>query len=134
MAICLDTDILIPFLRKDPTIRRIIKEIEETTYVITTSINFFELFFGAYKSTKVKNNLSAVDKLSEQITVIKYDVDASRLTGNMFAELEKTGEQIGLRDTMIGAVAILKKTPFFTKNLKHFKKLERFGLELFMGS
>ncbi|HEC38436.1 hypothetical protein LCGC14_1472890 [marine sediment metagenome] len=134
LAICLDTDILIPFLREDVSIRRIVKEIEEKTQVATTSINFFELYYGAYKSKTMKKNISAVDKLSEQITIFDFDLDTSRLTGKILLELEKTGESIGLRDSMIGAVAILKKMPFFTRNQKHFKKLKQFGLELFVES
>ena len=132
LAVCLDTDILIPFLRGDESIRNIIKEIEFNSQVVTTSINFFELYYGAFSSKNSKLNLSAVDKLSEQITVIDFNIVSSKLTGRIQMELEKIGEPIGLRDTMIGAVAILKKVPFLTRNQKHFKKLERFGLELFV--
>ncbi|MHA1729720.1 MAG: type II toxin-antitoxin system VapC family toxin [Promethearchaeota archaeon] len=132
MAICLDTDILIPFLREDASIRKTVEEIEMKTQVATTSINFFELYYGAYNSKKIKKNLSAVNKLSEQITIFDFDLDTSKLTGKILLDLEKAGEPIGFRDTMIGAVAILNKMPFFTRNQRHFKKLKRFGLELFI--
>ena len=59
--VLLDTDILIPYLRNDPSIKKKISELLNRSILLsTTSINVAELYFGAYLSEKIKENLTSV--------------------------------------------------------------------------
>jgi len=60
--VLLDTDILIPYLRNDPSIKKKISELLNRNILLsTTSINVAELYFGAYLSEKIKENLTSVN-------------------------------------------------------------------------
>ena len=54
--ICIDTDILVDFLRNEEKAVEFIKEHEERNELATTHINLFELYYGAYKSNKKTEN------------------------------------------------------------------------------
>ena len=46
---CLDSDILIDFLRGKEKAVKYIESIRESSRIVTTVINVFELYYGAFK-------------------------------------------------------------------------------------
>ena len=69
--------------------------------------------------------------LEEAFVVIFHDNEVLTKAGEIWIELKKSGELIDDRDVLIASVAITKNIPLLTRNVKHFKRLERFGLKLF---
>jgi len=57
MAIVVDTDILIDLLREKEYALLKIEELEKNQELATTDINAFELYFGAYNSSKKERNI-----------------------------------------------------------------------------
>lgn len=122
--ICLDSDFLIDFLRGKEEEIRFVKENEENYVFGTTKINLFELFYGAYKSLKRKENLEAISKLIDRVEIIDFSVDASKRAGKTLADLEEKGEIIDFRDILIGSIAVDNGFSIKTKNKQHFRKIE----------
>ena len=57
--VCLDTDIMISFLRKDPAAIEKIKGLLENNHKLTTTpINAIELYVGAHKSKNMQINMT----------------------------------------------------------------------------
>jgi len=48
----------------------------------------------------------------------------------LYRALKRSGELIEDADLLIAATAIVKGYTLWTKNLKHFERLEKFGLKL----
>ncbi|ALM76376.1 ribonuclease VapC1 [Thermococcus barophilus] len=51
----------------------------------------------------------------------------------LYRALKRNGELIEDADLLIAATAIAKGYTLWTRNIKHFERLEKFGLRLFKG-
>jgi predicted nucleic acid-binding protein len=123
-SVCLDTDILIDFLRnKGEVVDWIIKN-EEKNVFSTTIINLFELYFGAYKSQNFQDKISAVKKLEEKLKIIYFSEKSAETAGRIGAELEKKGNLIDKRDLFIGTIALTEGYAIKTNNKKHFSRID----------
>jgi len=127
--ICIDTDILIDHLRGHSETVEEIRNFEGLFYLSTTVVNSFELYYGAYKTERRKINIFSVDKLLRRLTVLQMTEAASKLAGEILADLEKKGEIIEFRDAFIASIAITHGNILFTRNISHFDRIE--GLKLY---
>ena len=128
-TICLDTDVLVDILRGSQQTVEKIKKLEEKFDLTTTTINVFELYFGAFKSRKV--NVKAVDELAERLEPLKLTEFSAKISGKIVAELERKGKPIDFRDAMIAGIALENGAVVYTRNVEHFKRVE--GLKLLEG-
>ena len=126
--ICLDTDVLINFLRNKKEEVKFILEQEERNEITTTYINLFELYYGAYKSKEQQKNLEAVNLIIDRITILNLTLLSVKKAGEILAQLEREGEKVDFRDILIGTIALLHNCILKTNNTKHFSKIE--GLKL----
>ena len=128
--VLLDTDILIPYLRNDTTIRNKISDLLQKNILLsTTSINVAELYFGAYLSEKVKENLNSVKNLVSKLDIISFKKIHGQIYGKIRSELQKKGELINELDIFIAAISIEKDIKLITRNIKHFKKILQLQIE-----
>ncbi len=128
MEICLDTDILIDFLRGKRKIVETIERLEEEHELLTTSINVFELYYGAYRTGRDRN-VKAVDELAERLEILKLTEQSAKISGEMLAELESDGKAIDFRDILIAGIVMENDVTLFTGNKRHFQRVK--GLKLF---
>lgn len=128
MEICLDTDVLIDFLRGERKIVEVIKTLEEEHELLTTSINIFELYYGAYRTGKDKN-VKAVDELANRLEILRLTERSAKISGKILAELESEGKVIDFRDILIAGIVMENDVTLFTRNKKHFQRVK--GLKLF---
>jgi len=127
--IVIDTDILIDLLRHKTKVVNSLSQMETKGYSLaTTTINAFELFYGAYKSKKREKNVDSTKTLLKRLIILTMELASAQNAGRIYTELEKQGEPIGLRDVMIGAIAITKGYRLGTRNIEHFQKIK--GLNL----
>ena len=126
--ICLDTDFLVNFLRNKPVEIEFIKNNEKINLIATTYINVFELFHGAYKSSKPQKNIDALNLLFQRIKVLNLSLESTNLAGQIIAELEKQGNMIDYRDLLIGSIALANNFSIKTNNIKDFNRI--IGLNL----
>ena len=127
--IVIDTDILIDLLRNKTKVVNSLSQMETKGYSLaTTTINAFELFYGAYKSKKREKNVASTETLLKRLIILTMELASAQNAGRIYTELEKQGEPIGLRDVMIGAIAITKGYRLATRNIEHFQKIK--GLNL----
>lgn len=127
--VAIDTDILIDLLRNKTKVVNSLSEMETKGYSLaTTTINAFELFYGAYKSKKCEKNLASTKTLLKRLIILKMELASAQNAGRIYTELETEGQPIGLRDVIIGAIALTKGYSLATRNLEHFQKIK--GLNL----
>ena len=125
----IDTDLLIDLLRNQKQATAFIAKLEEKNYVLaTTPINIFELHYGAHKSEESEKNLQAINILISRLSILPLTSKAAQKAGHLYAQLERQGQPIGLRDTLIAAIALTREYSVATRNHAHFNRLS--GLEI----
>ena len=126
--VCLDTDIIINFLRKESSSVQFISQlIENEEEVLTTSINVFELWKGAYKSNK-KEAYKAVKEFLSKCRILYLDENSSQKAAKIFQELTSKGDIIDALDIMIASITITNKESLRTNNKKHFDRIKELKL------
>ena len=127
--VCLDTDILIDLLRGKQDVVERVREFEKSYELTTTSITLFELYYGAFKMGREKN-IMAVKELAKRIEVLELTEGDAELAGKIAAELDRSGEGLDFGDILIAAISINRGAKLYTGNLRHFKRLKKFGLRV----
>jgi tRNA(fMet)-specific endonuclease VapC len=129
--VLLDTDILIKFLRNDPSAKNKISELLERHLILsTTSINAAELYYGAYLSKNKEENLNAVKQLNSKLDIIPFKQVHGEIYGEIRADLQKKGELINELDVFIASITIERDITLITRNLKHYKKIDKLQIEV----
>lgn len=128
--VCLDTDVLIDYLRKPSReVKRIMECVfEKKLYARITTVNSFELWFGAYLSPS-KALSSCTDDFLSQLEIVSFDYESSVEAGRTSANLRKSGKPIEIRDVFVGCICKVNNMPLITRNLKHYTRID--GLRVF---
>jgi tRNA(fMet)-specific endonuclease VapC len=124
----LDTNIVIYVLKRKP--REVLDVFNSNaSRMAISSITLSELIYGAEKSSRVIQNLEAVEDFTSHLDVLSYDSRASLHYGRIKAGLEKKGEIIGENDLHIAAHAISQGLILVTNNLREFNRVPNLALE-----
>ena len=120
----IDTDLLIDLLRNQKQATAFITKLEEKNYILaTTAVNIFELHHGAHKSVESEKNLQAIHVLISRLSILPFTSKAAQKAGHIYAQLERQGQPIGLRDTLIAAIALTRECSVATRNQAHFSRI-----------
>jgi tRNA(fMet)-specific endonuclease VapC len=98
----LDTNIVIALLGGDVEARRRMENVEEA---FISSVVLGELYFGAYKSAKVDDNLTKVMDFASSIPVLESNTGTARYYGQIKSELYGKGRPIPENDLWNAAIA-----------------------------
>ena len=123
--VCLDSDIIIDFLKNDKNALKKISRIENKGNLSTTSINIFEILIGFLHV----NQLAKYQELLKNLKVIEFDFESSEKAAKIFDDLRKKGEMLDPLDIMIASVVIANKETLMTNNIKHFERIKELKLE-----
>ena len=128
-CIVLDTDLLIALLRGKERAMEYIAGLEhENEELATTTINLFELYYGAYKSGSTKR-IEAVHSLQRILRIIGIDEKIAEAAGREAARLASGGMPLDFRDVLIGVAAREKGCRLATCNVRHLSRIEALAIE-----
>jgi tRNA(fMet)-specific endonuclease VapC len=65
-----------------------------------------------------------------QMEILSLEQKSAELSGLIYADLEKTGQTIGLADVLIAGIAIENNLILVTGNTKHYQKIQSLGYPL----
>jgi|YelNatPaOPRAMG01_1025707.scaffolds.fasta_scaffold42899_5 tRNA(fMet)-specific endonuclease VapC len=120
--VVLDTDVLIDFLRGLKGCINFVRGLKDGGMELaTTSINIFELAWGAYKIDRAK--VGEISNLSRVLRVLSLSEREALRAGEEIGYLESIGMPIDLRDILIGVIARENGASIATGNVKHFKRI-----------
>lgn len=120
----IDTSVLIDLIKK-----RKIEELLKYSGANISIITLFEFLRGI--KTK-QGRLRAAKDLRKLFNIIGLDEFTVILAAEIYKQLEQKGQPLhDDGDLLIGATAIAKGYTLWTKNKKHFKRLEPYGLKLY---
>lgn len=95
--------------------------------ICISSIVSHELFYGAFKSKRTKQNVSLVEHL--QFAVLDFDKEDSRVSGEIRALLALKGNPIGPYDVLIAGQAKARNLVLVTNNTNEFSRIGGLLLE-----
>jgi len=98
-------------------------------HISISFITLSELYFGAYKSQKVKKNLLNIEKLKKKLRVIESNDMICEIFGKTKVSLIKNGNIIDDADIFIAACALSEDTTLVTNNIRHFDRIKGLKLE-----
>lgn len=118
----LDTNIVIYVLKRRPV------EVLSTfnanaSRMAISSITLAELLHGAEKSSRVSENLAAIEDFCSRLQVLPYGPKAAQHYGAIRAALEKLGQPIGVNDMHIAAHARSEGLVLVTNNMGEFARV-----------
>ena len=124
----LDTNIVIYVLKRRPV------EVLSTfnanaSRMAISSITLAELLHGAEKSSRVSENLAAVEDFCSRLQVLPYGPKAAQHYGAIRAALEKLGLPIGVNDMHIAAHARSEGLVLVTNNMGEFVRVPALEVE-----
>jgi tRNA(fMet)-specific endonuclease VapC len=117
---CIDTNLLVAILRGNEDAKKKMEELDRDGRQSTTSINSFELFYGAYN---VHERVEEAITLLARMNVLPLDYESSKKAGEILAHLTRTGKPIDFRDALIAGVSLTNGLTLVTKNREHFSRI-----------
>ena len=86
-----------------------------------------ELYYGAFKSQRVEQNVARVDAL--QFSVLEFDEDDARQAGQIRAHLASKGTPIGPYNVLIAGQARARELTLVTHNTSEFQRVPGLKVE-----
>ena len=125
--VCLDSDVLINFLRKDVKTISLFENLKSRNETLSiTSINSFELIKGIPRSSNMDQ--AQVLKFLNNFKIYDFNFNSSKKAADIFNDLKSRGEMIELPDIMIASIVIANNEKLITENTSHFKRIN--GLKI----
>jgi len=126
MAVLLDTDVAIELLRGNEHTLDCVAECSDDVFV--SSITAAELYFGAYHSKRVEQNVSKVEKFLGQFRRLTITDEVARVFGATKERLRTKSTTVDSFDLLIASIALAHDCDVATGNVKHFSHVD--GLRL----
>ncbi len=129
--VLLDTDIFSEVLKgKDPFVADAASEYLVEHGVLTLSVaTVLEVSKGLYR-TRHPDVIPALLEIFEAHEILDVTSAEGQLAGHILAELERTGQPLGVIDPIIAATAISYRLPLITGNERHFQRICDLGFQL----
>ena len=126
MRYLLDANAVISLLRANPQLSRRLREHHPQDFGLPTMVAH-ELFYGAFKSQRVPENLARVEAL--RFEVLTLDREDARQAGEIRAMLARVGMSIGPLDTLIAGQARARNLTLITHNTGEFSRVNGLRIE-----
>ncbi len=88
-----------------------------------------ELYYGAYKSSRLQRNLALYELFFNQYVSLPFDGNAAAIYGRIRANLEALGTPIGSYDLQIAAITLANNLILVTHNISEFRRVEGLRIE-----
>lgn len=128
MKYLLDTNICVYWLNGNKTIEEKAVQVG-LKHVAISFITLSELYYGAYKSQKVQQNLTALKNLESKLKRVESNKEICKAFGELKAELAKEGKIIDDADLFIACCALKSNRVVVTNNEKHFSRIKGLKIE-----
>jgi tRNA(fMet)-specific endonuclease VapC len=121
---CLETSIIVDWLRGDEDIDEKIEKIQESSNLFVAMISLCELYKGAYISKNKEHSLQIINDLADDFDILNLTKEACKEFGKEYAMLEKIGKRTQDSDLMIACIAKINGLIVVTRNKKHFENVD----------
>ena len=130
MGLLIDSNILIGFERQAIDISAGVRGREEETFFISV-VSASELLHGVHRAKTRKTKamrLAFVEAVLASIPILDIDLATARCHAQLWSDLSRRGEMIGVHDSWIAASCLAHGLKLVTENKREFQRVP--GLEL----
>jgi tRNA(fMet)-specific endonuclease VapC len=128
LAYMLDTNICIYVMKHyPPHLQEKFNSLAEQLCI--SCVTLAELHYGAEKSARRVENLTAIEHFVARLDVLPFEVKAAAHYGQLRAELERAGTPCGVHDMQIGGHARSEGLIIVTNNLREFSRMPGMRVE-----
>lgn len=128
MNYLVDTDTCIYWLNGRQSVRDRFLAVGRTQIAICV-ITVAKLYYGAYNSNRLAQNLDRATRFIEQLSVLPLNDSALRYFGRLKAELRRIGQPLDNFDLLIASVALAENRTLVTNNTRHYDRIPELRLE-----
>lgn len=121
----LDTNVIIALFAKDPVVH---EHLSNAEVMFVPCVARGELYFGAYKSLRIEENLARIDEFALNNTVLACNTETAKRYGEIKSHLKEKGQLIPENDIWIAAIAQQYALTLITKD-EHFEMVESLEVE-----
>ncbi|MEK6680791.1 MAG: type II toxin-antitoxin system VapC family toxin [Nitrospirota bacterium] len=132
MKYLLDTDTCIYLLNGNESLKKKVKEIGVFSLAVTNSV-LAELYFGAYNSKKVEENLKRIELFKKNLTILSDSEESAKQFGKIKANLKSKGKIIEDFDILIASIAFINHCVLITNNVEHFNRIDDLQIQNWLG-
>lgn len=122
----LDTNIVIALFQGE---QPVIDKITLFKSVFTPSIVVGELYFGAFKSGKIKENVARISEFALKNEILSCDQHTAKIYGEIKSGLKSIGKPIPENDIWIAATAMQHNLTLITRD-SHFNYVSGLSFEM----
>ena len=116
----LDTNILIALFANETAV---VDRLKQTEPVFVSSVALGEMYYGAHKSSRVKENIARLDEFAGSSVILGCDAAVARRYGEVKEKLRQKGQPIPENDIWIAAIALHYDLTLVTRD-SHFQEVE----------
>ena len=102
--------------------------------IVISNATLSELYFGAYNSKKVAENLQRIALFKKNLGILSDSEESAMLFGRIKTDLKLKGCMIEDFDILIASIAIANHCIIVTNNDKHFSRIENLSLENWLAT
>ena len=128
MHYLLDTNAVIALMKKHSRVVERVRREGRSELLICAPVEA-EFWFGVNKSTRVDENRRHLLTLLEWLSSLPFSGEATRLCGEIRADLSRKGKPIGPYDLQIAAIALANDCVLVTHNTDEFSRIAGLKLE-----
>lgn len=125
----LDTSILIGMFAAEAIVK---EKLAQASEVFIPSIAVGELYYGAWKSQRHRENIAQVDELVAASTVLGCNAETARWYGEIKNALRLKGRPIPENDLWIAAIALEHDLVVATRDV-HFREIDNLKVEMWLN-
>ena len=118
--VLLDTNIVIALFADDDSVKENLSKAEE---IFIPNVVIGELFYGAHKSARAKDNLARIEDLASSSVILGCDTETARMYGEIKNNLRIKGHPIPENDIWIAAIAVQHNLTLVSRDA-HFSEIE----------
>ncbi len=131
--VCLDTTFFADLFRKDPAAEKKLYELANGNEIVSTTVmTIAELYYGAYKSRNISEEIKNVAAVLNSFLILEMNQEGAKIFGEILSTLEKQGQIIPDRDILIGAISLSKgEETIVTRNEKDFDRIPGIRVQIY---
>lgn len=124
----LDTDTVIYFFKGRGQVARRLLQTTPAEVALST-ISLYELQIGVVRSARPEQTRAQLDTFLALATLVPFDDEAAHAAAEVRGYLERTGQVIGMLDTLIAGIALARGLTLITHNLTEFQRVPNLRIE-----
>lgn len=128
MSYLLDTDTCIYWFKGRLSVRDKLLEVGIDQVAICV-ITVAELYYGAYNSNRITENLARAEQFVQTIQVLLLTDAALKRFGELKAQLRQAGQILADFDLLIASIALTENCILVTNNIRHYNRVTGLNLE-----